>query len=107
MEKRHRDDFRKKSKGGTPMILSSPRDEEAAAEEEEQRRQRRAIEQRMMMGKKQRREDVNGESIYPPDEELGCRRCHGLTHFARDCPEKKAARDRLEARKRQTATARN
>jgi hypothetical protein len=48
----------------------------------------------------------NEESIYPPGEELGCRRCHALTHYARDCPERKAARAKLEARKRQTA-ARN
>ena len=45
----------------------------------------------------------NGESIYPPGEVLGCRRCHGLTHYVRDCPEAKAARGRLEARQRQNA----
>ena len=108
MEKRHRYDFTKKSKGGTTMILSSSPREEEEEEEEERRRQRRAkVEQRMMVEKKQRREDVRGESIYPPDEELGCRRCHRLTHFARDCPELKAARDKLEARKRQTAASKS
>ena len=39
------------------------------------------------------------DSIYPPGEEVGCRRCHQLTHYARDCPETLAARERRAARR--------
>ena len=41
----------------------------------------------------------HGESIYPEGEKEGCRRCHMLTHLARNCPEKDAAKERLAARK--------
>jgi len=40
----------------------------------------------------------NGESIYPPGERVGCRRCHSMKHYARNCPEKDAAKERLAAR---------
>ena len=40
----------------------------------------------------------HGDSIYPLGEKVGCRRCHQLTHYARDCPETLAARERRAAR---------